>query len=132
GEERQVGQLDALALLERLLDLLTQPRDRGDVDLDDRRELRGVLQRLVDALGDDLADAAQLLGGTPQRARLDLVCRGSGRCRLFGRALSRLLGLLGRREDVLLANATADTGTGDAGQVDAVLGGELADEGRDV
>ena len=46
GEERQEGQLDALARLEVGLGRWPQPRDPGQVDLDHGGELRGDLQRL--------------------------------------------------------------------------------------
>ena len=67
---------------------VAQPGDRGDVDLDDRGQLRRDLQRLDHALGDDLAQPGHRLGaagaagprrrprGTPtgSRSSRTLVC----------------------------------------------------------
>jgi hypothetical protein len=69
GEERQVGQLHPLAGEEVGLRGVTQPRDVGDIDLEDLRQLRGTLQGLDHALGNDLAQPAHRLGLAAQRAR---------------------------------------------------------------
>src|SRR5690606_11745002 len=142
-EERQERQLDALAGLEVGLGLLPQPRDLGDVDLDDGGELRGDLQRLHHAAGDRLPRARHLLGPAAQRELLlgrrrsvPPCGRGGGRGgRGGGRGLLLPGGLLrgaGRLQDVLLADAAADAGALHRRQVHVVLGGELADQRRDV
>ena len=122
-----------------------QRGDAGDVDLDDGGELRRDLQRLDHPLGDDLAQPRHLLGAAAQRCGRRR--RGRGRRRAWrparppawrgggcGRRCGgcRCAAALGGLEHVLLADAAADAGAGDGRQVDAVLGGELADERRDV
>jgi len=59
--EGKVGQLDAFACLEVALGPLPQLGDRGQVDLDDGGQLSCHLQRLHHALGDDPAQAGDLL-----------------------------------------------------------------------
>ena len=117
---------------------VAQPGHLGDVDLDDRRQLGGDLQRLDHARGDDLAQPAHLLGGaalgrtTPgcsaappaAGAGVDAGDGAGARC---GRA-----GCLGGVEDVLLADAAADTGALERAEVDAVLRRQLAHERGDV
>ena len=134
GEERQEGELDALAGLEVRLGPVAQTGHPGDVDLDDRGQLGGDLQRLDHACGDDLAQAGHLLGG----AALGRDRRGSARERRRRQPVrtqpgaAGRLGGLGGVQDVLLADAAADAGALDRAEVDAVLGGELAHERRDV
>ena len=85
AEERQEGQLDALAGLEVALDPGRGGGDARDVDLDHAGQLRRHVQRLDHALGDDLAQPAHLDGAAAQVGRR----RGSGgrgRCRRGGRS----------------------------------------------
>ena len=114
-EERQEGQLDALAGLEVLLGRLAQPGDLGDVDLDHGGELGRGLQRLDHPGGDDLPHP---------RHRLDLAAlggRGGAAAWLRRRRRSRRLGrgrgsgcglavLLGGGQHVGLADAPAHAG----------------------
>ena len=160
-EERQERQLDALAGLERGLGPVAQPGDGGDIGLDHGGQLGRGLQRLDHALGDDLPGAGHPLGGAAQarlgdrgpgpaqaRVRLGRLARARpGRARPErarpgpGAAGRGAGGGGGRRrgppgpggvQHVLLADPAADTGPGHAGQVDAVLGGQLADQRGDV
>src|SRR4051812_34268824 len=147
-EERHVGELHALALLELRLRAVTQPRDPRDVGLEHGRQLSGDLQRLGHPLGDDPPEPRELLGA-PAQARVGRARggrRGGGlllrRAVLRGRRLLRapVVALLGRLraaalrriEHVLLADAPAHAGAGDLGEVDAVLRGEPPDQGSDV
>ncbi|EME96437.1 ABC transporter ATPase, partial [Streptomyces mobaraensis NBRC 13819 = DSM 40847] len=125
-EERHRGELDALAGGEAVLGLGAHPHDLGDVHLDHGAELGLAVQRLHHVVGDDLAHARHLDRLTAQRGRLQGRGLGSGGGR--GGRGRRGLGGLGGGQDVLLADAATDAGALDAREVDAALGGELADE----
>ena len=66
-EEGQEGELRAVLGQEAVLGAGAQGGDAGDVDLDDGGQLRGGVQRVDHALGDDLAQAAHLLRPAAQR-----------------------------------------------------------------
>ena len=129
-EERQVGQLDALAALELGLGLRAQPGDAGDVDLLHGGQLGRHPQRLGHPLGDHLAQPRQLdraarLGGALGRGGLRAAGRpaddavGGSRSAAAGAACfsspapASGRGLLGGGEDVLLADPAAHPGTRD-------------------
>jgi hypothetical protein len=148
GEEGQETELDALTRLEVGLGPVTQPRDLGDVGLDDRGELGRHLERLDHVPGDRLTRPGHLLGrpAQPRGGRRSLGGRrwrgqrGGRRgrslwcgCLLLRRSRrrGRLLGPRGL-QDVLLADAAADARAVDGGQVDVVLARQLAHERRDV
>ena len=148
-EERQEGQLDALAGLEGGLGPVAEPGDVRDVRLDHGGELRRGLQRLDHPLGDDLTRPATSAGWcraarTARRAAAGRRRRGTGGgggaaagadCSRAvrpqqqaaaagggGRRGGGCLGgalLGGRLEDVLLADPAADPGAGDRIERDA-------------
>ena len=160
-EERQERQLDALAGLERGLGPVAQPGDGGDVGLDHGGQLGRGLQRLDHALGDDLPGPGHPLGGAAQ-ARLGDRGPGPAQARvrlggLGGRGLAGR-GLAGAARRARAGRGGAARGQAGAavrpdraasstsclrirpptpvpvtrGQVDAVLGGQLADQRGDV
>src|SRR5690606_27786594 len=134
-EERQEREVRALARLEVGLRTVAQRGDARDVHLDGRGELGLGAQRLDHAAGDELAQAARLLGRAAQRrdrgdGRLLRATAGGGGC--GGRGGLGLLRLAGGLEHVLLADAAADAGARDRRQVDALVRGELAHERREV
>ena len=117
-----------------------QPGDLGDVDLDDGGQLRRDLQRLDHALGDQLRASGTASRCVPRSglgAAASAAARGCGgrrrlRAAAAAAAASARFGLGRGVQHVLLADAAADAGAGHDAQVDAVLGGELADQRRDV
>src|SRR4051794_3180941 len=132
GEEGQEGELDAFAGLEVLLGLLTQVRDPRDVRFHHGRQLRTDLQRLDHPPGDDRPEPRHLLRAASKRGVRHgggggRACRAGGSGGGGGRR-----SLLGHREDVLLPDPPADAGAGDGAQVDAAVGRQPADQGRDV
>ena len=70
GDERHVGELDAVALLVLVLFFLAQADDAGHIDLEDGVDVRAGVLGLDHALGDDAAhfghgdELAELLGAT--------------------------------------------------------------------
>ena len=125
-EERQEGELVAGLREELALDPVAESRDARDIDLDHGGELGGGRHRDDGALGDDLAQARHRHGGAAQRRGLERRAGRRSGCRRGsgGRGV--------RRDDVLLADAAADTGAGDAREVDALLVRELAHDRGDV
>ena len=120
----------AIVLFSLPVAAVAQSSDASEVDLHHGRQLGRHLQRLDHAGRDGLAQPRHLLGRAPQRRSSwpgSPVSATRGR---LGRRL--LLLLLGRLEDILLADAPADAGALQRREVDAMLGGQLADQWRDV
>ena len=142
GDERHVGELDAVALLIFVFFFFPDFDDAREVDLEDGVHVRGGAFGVDHALRDDgahLAHGNQLAGlrdGSGwSRGLGGGGCRcGCWRCRNWsgcwsGRGFggSRLLHV---GEDVFLGDASAGAGSGDLGEVEVVVLGDLADERR--
>ena len=143
GEERQERQLDALAAWKSRL---ARSRSRAILVTSTSTTVVSWAETCSDSTirAIDLAQPGHLLGraalrgpdgfGRPAPApRAALGAAAAGGLRLGrGLAARRPSGGLGGVEDVLLADPAADAGAVDRGQVDAVLGGQLADQRGDV
>ncbi len=140
-DERHVGQLLAGVGLEAGPVLRAQACDAGEVELHERRHVRGSAARDDHVLGDALAHdrhglddvARPRLGGGP--VLLDAarrVHRGRRGRATRDRGRGRGGGLRGARVDVVhdvaLGDATGDAAPLHGGDLDPVLGGDLADE----
>ena len=99
----------------------------------DRGELRHAVKRLHHLLGRDLADTGHLDGLSAQFG--NLAFGNSDRRRACLRACARSgrgYGCIRRRDHVFLADTSANAGTGNAAEVNAAVGRQLAHDRRDV
>ena len=85
-EERHEGELDAVLLLDALLEPVAKAHHRGHVDFVERREVRGLVLRLEQMLGDALAARGHLL------ARFARAREGAGGAGGAGRRWQALTG----------------------------------------
>ena len=140
GEERQERQVHALPLGERRLRPGPQRGDPGDVDLVGLGQLRGGLQRLAGLLRGDLPDPVDLLRGAAQVRERGL--RRGGFAAGGGRGAAAAGAGAAAASAAFLASAAASTSCLrmrpptpvplTVGEVDAVVGGELAHQRGDV
>ena len=114
------------------LGLVAQLGDPGDVDLDHRGELGRDLQRLDHPLGDDGAQPGHLLGAAAQRARARPWRRPAWPSRARPAAGRGAAALAAASSTSCLRIRPPTPVPVERGQVDAVLGGELADQRGDV
>ena len=129
-DERQIGQFLSRLLFEARTYFLAQARYAGEIDLEKRRDVRGMPARHDHMVARQLPDLRHRLDGIA-RPRLD----GRTVCADARRSVQRpSSGGGGARfeilQDVSLGDSSGDSRSVHPGDLDAVFGGNLANERR--
>ena len=128
-DEREEGEVDT-PLVVAPLRLAPQLRDTREIDLKEARDVRGHALRHHHVIGGDLANLGPRLDAVtgPRVDGRMLDTPGGSRERGAGSSLRR--SAFNVSEDILFGHTTRVPAARDARDVDAVLGGDLADERR--